>query len=176
MAVTITVGTNSYISVADATTYFNDRLYIAEWTAASADDKARALIMATKRIDNLILRGIKSVNTQTLQFPRAIFSDYLFYFYDEKQINFLNPYGYYVVETAVSQIVKDACCEEALGILKDYQSAEQRKNLQEQGVKAVSIGNVSETYGSGRNGTTKLLSNDAQMLMKPYTLSSGAVI
>lgn len=175
-SVAVTVGTNSYITLADATTYFKDRLYAAEWTNASADDKARALIMATKRIDSLVLRGIKSVNTQTLQFPRAIFSDYLFYFYDEKQINFLNPYGYYVVEAEVSQLVKDACCEEALGILKDYQSAEQRKNLQEQGVKSVSIGNVSETYGSGRNGTTKLLSNDAQMLMKPYLLSCGAVI
>jgi hypothetical protein len=38
---------NSYITVANATTYFDNRLDAADWTAASADNKAASLITAT---------------------------------------------------------------------------------------------------------------------------------
>ena len=75
MAIDIIIGTNSYISVADADIYFNERLFSEEWTNSVTDNKAKALIMATKKIDNLRLRGMKANQEQTLQFPRAIYSN-----------------------------------------------------------------------------------------------------
>ena len=62
---------NSYITVAAATTYFGDRLGNASWTAASADDKAAALITATTWLESLEYYGDRASTTQALKWPRT---------------------------------------------------------------------------------------------------------
>jgi hypothetical protein len=62
---------NSYVSVADADAYCNTRLYASAWTNLSdADTKARALITATGRIDEVPYDGQRVSATQRLQWPR----------------------------------------------------------------------------------------------------------
>lgn len=61
---------NSYATVADADTYFDERLNSSNWTGAVADDKARALIMATRRIDSEEFYGYKTTDGQALKWPR----------------------------------------------------------------------------------------------------------
>lgn len=61
---------NSYATVADADTYFDERLNSSNWTDAAADDKARALIMATRRLDSEEYRGYKTLEAQALKWPR----------------------------------------------------------------------------------------------------------
>lgn len=95
---------NSYISVADADTYFDERLNVSNWTGASADNKARALIMATTRIDQEKFEGEKSTTGQALKFPRIDA-------YDDDAEEFPSD--------AIPQIVKDATCEMALRLLND---------------------------------------------------------
>ena len=84
--VVATVGSataNSYVTVAATTTYLNERLNTGEWTTAvdAADGKPeRALIMATRRIDDERFRGepvspltdVESGTsaTQALKWPR----------------------------------------------------------------------------------------------------------
>lgn len=46
----LVVGTNSYISFADATAYFADQLGTSAWTNASASDRSRSLITASGQI------------------------------------------------------------------------------------------------------------------------------
>lgn len=46
MAVTLTVGTNSWVSVTEADTYFNEKYGASAWAAIVADDKKRLLITA----------------------------------------------------------------------------------------------------------------------------------
>ena len=72
MPITLTVGTNTYISAADAEIYFDTRLFADTWTAASADDKAKALIMATKALDRLTLKGRKK-DTTRVGIPSLLF-------------------------------------------------------------------------------------------------------
>jgi len=170
MAVEIVVGANSYVSVSGADTYFNERLYSSAWTAASADDKARALISATKAIDRQFLKGRKKLTIQILQFPRC---------YQRSVNNHLNYIGNVELvwdgslwcENEVPQAVKDTQCEEAIALLDRGNS--KRRKLQQEGVRSIGIGSTSETYnpGSGRG----LISQEAKELLRPY-LAGSAVI
>ena len=175
MAVTVTVGSNSYIAVADCTTYLANQLYTAAYTAASADEKSQAVIMATRKIDRLLLKGRKYVDTQSLAFPRCYTVDprSAYAYYDNSPLTWGN--GWYC-ETTVPQAVIDATCEEALAILTNGDPADRLK-MQRQGVTSFTLGNLSETYGT-TNGTaataTKgLLSPEAADLLRPFR--GGAV-
>jgi hypothetical protein len=63
---------NSYISVADADTYHSDRGHT-DWTAAAAEEKEQALILATQYLDGRYRKrwkGYKSTTGQALSWPR----------------------------------------------------------------------------------------------------------
>src|SRR5215471_12736068 len=71
---------NSYTSVADADTYLSGQLYNSEWVALSPDDKARAVISATRTIDNnMTYGGFIVVFNQPLRWPRAYCPNYEVY-------------------------------------------------------------------------------------------------
>jgi len=59
-----------YGTVAEADTYFAERLHNSAWTAATTDDKEKALLQATRSIDCLKFEGEKTDDAQLLQFPR----------------------------------------------------------------------------------------------------------
>jgi hypothetical protein len=62
---------NSYISLADANTYWSANLYADNWNAASDADKQRALGMATQVIDRMtVFRGFRRSVAQALEWPR----------------------------------------------------------------------------------------------------------
>jgi len=64
-------GENSYVDVAEADAYFDDRLDAAAWTDETDPlQKARALITATSMLDNLEWSGVAVSVDQTLAFPR----------------------------------------------------------------------------------------------------------
>lgn len=60
---------SSYITVADADTYFATRLNAEAWECASDTDKTKALATATRQIDNLRFVGCPAVEDQLLHFP-----------------------------------------------------------------------------------------------------------
>lgn len=64
---------NTYATRAEADTYFGDRLHAAAWTAATNDDKDRALLWATVRLEqeqeNYI--GARTSTDQALAWPRG---------------------------------------------------------------------------------------------------------
>ncbi len=64
-------GTNCYASMEDATAYFADRIDTEAWDTATAPDKEKALITATKLIDdNYVFIGKVAASEQTLSWPR----------------------------------------------------------------------------------------------------------
>lgn len=84
MAATIdeTVGgenANSYVTLAEADAFFEEQALSTAWDAAADDDKNRALISATRRLDQEDFRGVPvnsltgkaSSDTQALQWPRS---------------------------------------------------------------------------------------------------------
>ncbi len=65
------VDANAYASVVDGDTYHDGHLYAAAWTGATADNKAAALVMATRLIDSQVrFTGFKAKDEQALQWPR----------------------------------------------------------------------------------------------------------
>ena len=75
MAVTVTAtagasDANSYLTVSDADGLANLYLGTLNWSGATSDNKGRALIMATRYLDELSWIGERSSTTQALCWPR----------------------------------------------------------------------------------------------------------
>lgn len=154
----IVVGSNSYISVVDADSLFDDRLYSTAWSSAAKGDKVRALIQATKAIDRQYLKGRKKLTDQALAFPRC-------YAVDQRVVGGLNYIGDGgLCETEVPQAVIDACCEEALALLDRGNS--QRRKLQQEGVTGFGLSKISEQFAPGAG--KGLVSQEARELLIPY--------
>lgn len=64
---------NSYVTVAEATAYFDDRLASDGWTSASDAEKAKALFEATRRVDRFryFREKFRRNPEQALEFPRS---------------------------------------------------------------------------------------------------------
>jgi len=149
----------SYISAADADTYFGDRYGADQWRAATEVHKAQALATATRHIDMQRLRGRKTDDTQPLAFPRAVYWR-----------------GAWNTETEIHEAVKAATCEEALAILSQDQ---QRTARQRDGLTAVSIGDASESYDKSalaRTQSGELLSPQAKLLLRPWLLGAVPIV
>lgn len=105
---------NSYVTVVEATAYLDARFNVGAWTAASADDKERALISATRLLTPLPFLGSRTTAAQSLAWPRTAAPD------PDAPIGFsgLRDAGYlYYAQTVVPVRLKDATCELALEVL-----------------------------------------------------------
>jgi hypothetical protein len=113
---------NSYASVADGDAYHDGHLYATAWTGATADNKAAALVMATRLIDaEYQFGGLRSVAAQALQWPR---------------VNCPDPdTGDMVAATSVPKAVVQATCELARElIIADRTAAPAGEGLKYQNV------------------------------------------
>jgi hypothetical protein len=66
---------NSYVTRDEADGYFADRLYTTKWDDASNPEKDKALVTATRRIDEEQFTGEKTTLGQALKWPRIGASD-----------------------------------------------------------------------------------------------------
>ncbi|MBI5388201.1 MAG: hypothetical protein HZA90_26350 [Verrucomicrobia bacterium] len=97
---------NSYAAAADGDTFHDGHLYAAAWTAATAADKEKALVFATRVVDGMFrFRGFKRVSTQALQWPRSACRE-------------PEAGGAWVDEMRVPSAVRDATCELARELLR----------------------------------------------------------
>ena len=89
---------NAYANVADGDAYHAGHLYASAWTAASADQKAVALVMASRLLDaEYQFGGTRANSAQALQWPREDCPD--------------PDAGDMVAETMVPKPVVAAACE-----------------------------------------------------------------
>ena len=154
MAVTITVNSNSYVTLEEANSILEAVFDNQEWQSLTDEQKKVCLVNATNKInmlfvkgeklDNMYLKGTKMSETQEMQFPR----DW---------------------ETDVSEKIKMAQCYEALEICRyNYKRAKE----QSAGVVSRSMESVSVTYSGKepRKYGGKLLSEDAFNFIRSYLL------
>jgi hypothetical protein len=150
----------SYATVEYADVYFDSVLFPEPWTTTDAETKAKALRMASKKIDSLVLIGRRVSPDQGQEFPRSIYN---------------SGSGCWVDESEVAECVKEATCEEALSLLRGGQNAGQRADLQRQGVKSFTLGKLSETYKDEVVQTSVMQSAAARNLLLRYTGGSRAI-
>ena len=141
----ITVGTNSYISIADADTYFTARLYADDWTGADTV-KERALNMARRLLDQQDFSGSRTSDDQLLAWPRSGISGV---------DSFTVPAG-----------IVDAQCELALAFLRDDLTVDDSNR----GVRRMKAGSVELEY-DGR-APAKGLPDVVAALLRPYFATS----
>lgn len=126
---------NSYATAAEGDTYHDKHYYATDWTGATTGNKEKALMMATRLIDeNYQFKGTKKVYTSALQWPREAAIDP-----DRRDVVYSpldNVLGPYFDSTIVPQILKDATIELARMLI----NADRTTDPQGQGMDTLSVG------------------------------------
>lgn len=153
---TITVGTDSYISVAEADTIFASTFQSAEWLALTEANKEIALKISTKRINQLPFLGELVDLDQSLQFPRYICSKFSAYSYDSE------------VETPDD--VKEACAYEALESYNEQSKPDVLKEAKANGISSIKLGTESYSFDTNASAGNSPISNEqAYELLSKWT-------
>ena len=166
------VDANSYADVADGNAYHDGHLYASAWTGASDDQKAVALVMASRLIDaEFQFNGTRTTAGQSLQWPRAMCPEP-----DNVHvpISVLLPIPYdYVEYDKVPKAVVQATCEMARELLIVDRTAAPAG----EGLKYYNSGGVQTGYDKTDRRT--VLSQVAQVMLAKYgsqiSARSGAV-
>lgn len=142
---------NSYVTRANADAYFENHSKHATWDAVDSFDKDRYLMQSTTEIDMENIDGIKNDTTttagvpnQALKFPRNVDVDS----------------GTEFIPVAV----KIATYEQALALAIAGGSSA-RRDMQQENVKRVRVGDVEEEYELGKGGGSELSSKARQVLI-----------
>ena len=148
----LTVGTDTYLSLVDADEYVDENFVTADakyiaWKALTKSDAEVLLRKSARIIDMQPVQGYKVSSIQTMSFPRVMWTD---------AVNGFTQYD-------VPDAVKYAQVEIALSLAQG--NSEERSDLQAQGVKSFSLGNLSETY-AGKSGG--VISQRAKELLAPF--------
>ena len=151
----LVVNVDSYLSLIDADVYLSAHYASTDakmiiWAALTDANCEAYLRQAALAIDRLPLVGYKAVSTQTMAFPRTIYTD-----------SIIQDSNWYI-QPSVPDTIKHAQCEIALQLA---QGSSSRVDLQRQGVKSFSLGNLSETYSGTQNS---IISYEAKQLLAPY--------
>ncbi len=146
---------NSYVTVEEADSYFDSTLQnkSEEWNKYDTSTKARALITATRQIDRLPFAGRKLDINQFLEFPRTTTTNIAF------------------TDGIPNEIIY-ATCEQALFLLK---GGSKRQELQQQGVKSYSLGDLSETFTENLSDAQKTICPEALAYLRKFMLGSVAI-
>ena len=164
----VVVGQNSYVTVEEADAFFADKFFAdtSPWAEATSEEKEKALITATRRIDALPLVGAPADPIQALAFPRAFATR------EGVRHNWDEPEPGVYVETGVLPNVKRACMEEALATLAGGEEP-LRVRLQRQGVTSAKVGSTSESYSGTGALRPALISEAASGYLEPYIRSAA---
>jgi hypothetical protein len=136
IAIIATVGSpdaNSYSTLAEADEFFSGHPYAAAWDQATEDQKTRALVAATRLLDEQWeWDGNVVAETQRLAWPR-----YGLY-YDS---------GWYILDTVIPEKLKQATAEFARQLLVEDRTAD--NGIATAGISAISAGSVSVDFTGG---------------------------
>lgn len=120
---TLTVGTDTYCTLTEANNYFANTLKSATWLAISETNREICLKMACRKMETLFFTGVKTAETQALEFPRS---------YDNS------------IYDGTPQDIKNAQSELALWLYQNQNN--QALNAQEMGIKSMSLGGESYSF------------------------------
>ncbi|MGE3276728.1 MAG: DnaT-like ssDNA-binding protein [Vicinamibacterales bacterium] len=124
---------NSYCTRAEANTYHEAHPYASTWDAAGDTDKDKAIVTATRLLDEHVeWEGVASTTTQALGWPRIGLED-------------LN--GNAIDSAAVPQKLKDAVAEFARWILAADRMAD--SDVEAQNLRSLKAGPVALEFGPG---------------------------
>ncbi len=156
---TITVGTDTYATIAEADAYaaafyLSDDSKRTTWDETSTEDKEILLRRATQSIEQIRFPGKKCVESQELSFPR----DKIHPFPLRRIACFYANGNYYYPTEPVCVVpddIKAAEIEEALEMVSPT-SGTKLKNRMNKGVSSVRIGSFSESFTDSTSNITSI--------------------
>jgi hypothetical protein len=165
MSITLTVGTNTYLSLADAIAYMAGRLGAAAWESATSAQQTAALVTAYRAINRQRYAGQPATVTQVPAFPRSGLCDAQ-----------RRP----LTGTVTPQDIRDAQCEEALArltVLSQLTEIQEANARLITGIKSEQIGDAKTEYFDPANqaGSTTTTRPQADPLNEPGLQSSVAI-
>jgi hypothetical protein len=149
----LVLNTNSYVSIADADTYFETRIDSANWVDASDEIKEQALVTATALIDDNAWIGSAVSSSQALAWPRknAIYND------DRLGLQVT------IAEDELPSRVKTAVYEQALHLVNN----EDVLMGQTQTFESISVGSISISDSNGDTTKTPMKPSTALKPIRP---------
>ena len=149
----LVLNTNSYVSIADADTYFETRIDSANWFDAEDEIKEQALVTATALIDDNAWIGSAVSSSQALAWPRknAIYND------DRLGLQVT------IAEDELPSRVKTAVYEQALHLVNN----EDVLMGQTQTFESISVGSISISDSNGDTTKTPMKPSTALKPIRP---------
>jgi hypothetical protein len=149
----LVLNTNSYVSIADADTYFETRIDSANWVDAEDEIKEQALVTATALIDDNAWIGSAVSSSQALAWPRknAIYND------DRLGLQVT------IAEDELPSRVKTAVYEQALHLVNN----EDVLMGQTQTFESISVGSISISDSNGDTTKTPIKPSTALKPIRP---------
>jgi hypothetical protein len=149
----LVLNTNSYVSIADADTYFETRIDSANWVDAEDEIKEQALVTATALIDDNAWIGSAVSSSQALAWPRknAIYND------DRLGLQVT------IAEDELPSRVKTAVYEQALHLVNN----EDVLMGQTQTFESISVGSISISDSNGDTTKTPMKPSTALKPIRP---------
>lgn len=149
----LVLNTNSYVSIADADTYFETRIDSANWVDAEDEIKEQALVTATALIDDNAWIGSAVSSSQALAWPRknAIYND------DRLGLQVT------IAEDELPSRVKTAVYEQALHLVNN----EDVLMGQTQTFESISVGSISISDSNGDTTRTPIKPSTALKPIRP---------
>lgn len=144
---------NTYCTLAEANTYHESRNFVDNWTAASDDEKNRALANATRLLDHWYSwRGYPTTTTQALQWPRNGVLDHLQWSY--------------IVSTVIPSGLKEATAEFARQLIEGDRTAQLAQV--DQGLSSLTAGPISLSFTGEGGATAPVVPDAVSSLIYPW--------
>jgi len=143
---------NSYVTEAEALTYFDDSLDAAAWTAITT--KAPALISSTSFLELMFYYGTKTVSAQALNHPRSGIYD---------------QYGISIPSTIIAPQIKEATYLLALYMAENPDAFDVKSYVKKIRVDVITIEKDVAAFGKYQS-----LPERVKALIDPFLVESGA--
>lgn len=141
---------NVYATLAQADAYHEAHAYGDAWRAALVEQKRRALLTATRLLDqHMVWAGTAASTTQRLAWPRT---------------GLLDLHGNTLSSTTIPERLQEACAELARQLLEADRTAD--NEVEAKGLTSLSVGPISMTFRSAQ--LVKVLPDAVWFLVSPW--------
>lgn len=141
---------DTYVTASEVDAYASERLNSRAWDTASASNRTKAILQATRTINRLNFSGERTGEDQELEFPRNGDED-------------------------IPQDIKNACCEVVIALLG---GADTERRAEQQKVTSRRYASVGTSYDPrivSEHAAAGIPSYEAWMFLRPYLADPSGV-
>lgn len=152
-------GTNCYVSLLEAESYFDTRIDSGAWVNADDEDKESALVTATLIVDENQFIGVAVSSEQSLGWPRTGATTF------DTKLNLTVTYS----DSEIPKRLKLAVFEQAYHLLSNENLIDNKS----QNFEEISIGSITLKDSNSDTGRVPMVPSLVRTFLKPLMLNQG---